>query len=124
MIIGPAYHVNMQAEPSFRYLRPTKPEKSKLPQRDQLLLAYHWCGDLGFTDEQAAHRAGLLSSCYWKRCSELRELGYIKQPKGGPVRKGTSGVARVISEITPQGVDHLRELGLLHAATTQDRAGA
>lgn len=113
MIIGPAYYVNMQAEPSFRYLRPTKPEKSKIPQRDQLLLSYHWCGDFGFTDEQAAHRAGLLSSTYWKRCSELRELGYIEQPKGEPVRKGTRGVSRLISQITKSGREYLASRGLI-----------
>lgn len=104
----------MQAvEPSFRYLRPVKPQKRKLPQRDHLLLAYHWCGDLGFTDEQAAHRAGLLSGCWWKRCGELRDLGLIKQLKGEPVRKGTSGVGRIICEITPEGRARLAELGLI-----------
>lgn len=114
MTAAPAYYVNVPAvEPSFRYLRPVKPEKRKIPQRDQLLLSYHWCGDLGFTDEQAAHRAGLLGTTFWKRCGECRQLGYIAPLKGNPVRKGTSGVSRMICQITQDGLDYLKERELV-----------
>jgi hypothetical protein len=79
-------------------------------QKVMLLRAYSDAGNRGFTDEQAAYRSGLLGSCFWKRCGELRDLGYIKQPEGEPVRKGTSGVSRIISVITQDGVDYLRSI--------------
>jgi len=53
------------------------------------------------TDEEAAIRAGLEHTCYWKRCGELREDGHIKQvldPQGNPVtRTGAAGVSRIVS---------------------------
>lgn len=79
-------------------------------QKVRLLRAYSYAGDAGFTDEQAAHKAGLLGSCYWRRCTDLRSLGFIEQPAGEPVRKGSSGVSRMISCITLKGYRYLRSL--------------
>jgi hypothetical protein len=47
-------------------------------QRHTLLGAYR--DDAVLTDAEAAHRVGLLGtrSCWWKRCSELREGGFIE----------------------------------------------
>lgn len=76
-------------------------------QRLRLLQAFEFAGERGFTDEQAAHYAGLLGSCYWRRCTDLRAEGYVAQPDGEPVRKGTAGVSRIICVITQDGADHL-----------------
>lgn len=53
------------------------------------------------TDEEAAERAELLHTCYWKRCGELRELGYIEH--NGTTRMGGAGVHRIVCQITPEG---------------------
>lgn len=47
-------------------------------QRHLLLTAYR--GDAELTDAQAAAAVGLLGtrSCWWKRCSELRDGGFIE----------------------------------------------
>lgn len=59
----------------------------------------HYPGAL--TDEEAAKRAGLEDTCYWKRCGELREDGHIGQifdRHGTPeTRTGSAGVARILS---------------------------
>lgn len=50
-------------------------------QRWILLAKYAEHRLLGLTDEQAGLYTGLADKpgcCYWKRCSELRELGMIK----------------------------------------------
>lgn len=85
-------------------------ERRAPSQQIRLLRAYSYAGNDGFTDEQAAHKAGLLGSCYWRRCTSLRSLGYIRQPEGLPVRKGSSGVSRIICEITELGYAYLGSL--------------
>lgn len=85
-------------------------------QQDQLLAEYAK-SYLGLTDEEAAINAGLTHTCYWKRCGELREKGYIstmEAPEMAGVeltRKGRAGVNRIISWITAEGEDYLRNLG-------------
>lgn len=59
------------------------------------------------TDEEAAARAGLLRSCYWKRCGELREDGLIKAT--GETRVGEAGVSREVCALTPSGVEVLKQ---------------
>lgn len=73
-------------------------------QRAYLLAAFvHYDHDLGLTDEEACHRAPdvSLGSEYAKRCSELREAGLIAPT--GAVRRGASGMARIVSRVTPAG---------------------
>lgn len=60
----------------------------------------------GLTDEQAAEYAGLLASCYWKRCGELRADGLIEFT--GDTRPGAAGTSRNISRITERGWTALR----------------
>ena len=85
----------------------------RVPQRDRLLAQYGKAY-LGLTDEEAAVNAGLEKSCYWKRCGELRELGYIStMQKPGfaaaeETRKGSAGVSRIVCWITAEGEDYLR----------------
>lgn len=71
-------------------------------QKAKLLQAYAQAGDRGLTDEEAAELAGLnMRSCFWKRCGELRQDGYISET--GQTRNGDAGVARLVSAITETG---------------------
>lgn len=71
-------------------------------QRHTLLQQY--AHSEGLTDEQAGRMAGLLRPgvCYWKRCSELREFGYI-QPLGF-TREASTGEQQMVCGITTAGV--------------------
>ena len=56
------------------------------------------------TDEEAGHASGLAmlpKCCYWKRCSELRQAGYIAVT--GSVRVSSAGVEQQVCEITQEG---------------------
>ncbi len=75
-------------------------------QKVQLLRQFRRAGDLGLTDEEAADQAGLLRSCYWKRCGELRRLELIAYTE--TKRKGTAGLGRKVSVITAEGLELLR----------------
>lgn len=63
-------------------------------QKAKLLAAYITAYPHGLTDDEACVSAGLpLTSCYWKRCGELRATGAIVV---GPVRKSRqSGELRI-----------------------------
>lgn len=63
-------------------------------QKARLLAAYEAAYPLGLTDDEAAVAAGLdLTSCYWKRCGELRQDLLIVT---GPQRKSRhSGLFRI-----------------------------
>lgn len=73
-------------------------------QKEKLLALYKQAWPFGFTDEEAAERAGLLDSCYWKRCNELRQDGKIVpacDASGTPyTRKGKAGVSRIVCTAT------------------------
>ena len=64
-------------------------------QQTALLKAFTAAGETGLTDEEAAAAAGLLGSCYWKRCGELRRAGRITF--NGQTRRGGAGVSRKVS---------------------------
>lgn len=70
-------------------------------QRTRLLWAYFYADEVGLTDEQAAIDCGLLDSCYWKRCGELRADGFIEFT--GDTRVGAAGTSRNVSVITTRG---------------------
>ena len=74
-------------------------------QRHTLLQQY--AHSEGLTDEQAGRMAGLLRPgvCYWKRCSELRQAGYIKPT--GETRVSLAGVVQQVCAITEAGLDAL-----------------
>ena len=65
-------------------------------QKARLLEAYsrYWSG---LTDEDAAAYAGLLGTCYWKRCGELRADGKIVPT--GQTRMGSAGVPRIVCRL-------------------------
>lgn len=71
-------------------------------QRHRLLEQYVNAGS-GLTDEQAGQRAGLaqFGVCYWKRCSELRNHGFI-EPLGF-TRLASTGEQQQVCGITDAG---------------------
>ena len=79
-----------------------KDVKFRRTSQAMLLLIEYRNHDL--TDEEAGARSGLLrrSRCYWKRCSDLRDAGYIV--KTGATRIGSSGSAQNVCAITPEGL--------------------
>lgn len=75
-------------------------------QRHRLLEAFalELAEDMGgLTDENAMHLAEgvTVTSEYAKRCSELREAGFLEPT--GETRKGASGMDRIVSRITDAG---------------------
>lgn len=78
-------------------------------QRAILLKAY-W-EEQYLTDEDAGRASGLASlpkCCYWKRCSELRQAGYIKP--NGSTRVSSAGVEQQVCHITAEGIQVLAAL--------------
>lgn len=75
-------------------------------QQALLLAVYALPGAIdGITDEEAGQRSGLADQprcCYWKRCSELRHKGFIRDT--GRVQQGTSGSFMMLCEITDAGL--------------------
>lgn len=60
-----------------------------------LLAAYQRAGEDGLTDEEACRAAGLdPMSCWWKRCSELRQNGYTRATSR--TRVGSRGAKRIV----------------------------
>lgn len=70
-------------------------------QKIRLLRQFKRAGENGLTDEEAAYSAGLLDSCFWKRCGELRKEGLIVYVDA--VRKGHAGIIRKVSVVTEEG---------------------
>lgn len=75
--------------------------KSAPNLRTRLLAAYIEAGSDGLTDEEAAERIGVLDTCYWKRCNELRQLALIMPTTRA--RAGRKGVKRMVSVVTGVG---------------------
>ena len=91
--------------------RATDPETSRqvspirVGSHRALLLEQYATATLGLTDEEAGRMSGLSSMpkcCYWKRCGELRQAGYI-QPTG-ETRMSTAGVEQQVCMITIDGM--------------------
>lgn len=77
----------------------------------QVILLRAYRGGRGLTDEEAGIMTGLAHKprcCYWKRCSELRAMGYIIPT--GETAKSTAGESQRICKMTPKGEEYLRSL--------------
>lgn len=76
-------------------------------QKHKLLAAFAERADM--TDEEAGKVTGLYSSraCYWKRCGELRDLGYIEDT--GRTRPSKCGHEVIVSTITQAGLAALAD---------------
>lgn len=75
-------------------------------QRAKLLATYF--REQYLTDEEAGRASGLAllpKCCYWKRCSELRQAGYIKP--NGKTRISSAGVEQQVCHITAEGIQVL-----------------
>lgn len=72
-------------------------------QQFKLLREFCLASDSGLTDEEAADAAQVpVRSCYWKRCSELRQMGLIEPTDQR--RNGDAGVQRIVSVVTEKGI--------------------
>lgn len=74
-------------------------------QRHMLLLAYAKAGDYGLTNDEAGvvtRLADRTGCCYWKRCGELRDAGYVTDT--GRTRTSRAGEAQGVRAITPAGL--------------------
>lgn len=97
--------------------------KKKASQRDVILRTYYNSFRLfddrdpsaGLTDEECGMRTPWKDStmydervCYWKRCSELRKLGFISPT--GETRTSSAGQEQQICQITDDGFAYVEEL--------------
>lgn len=83
--------------------------------RHRMLTAYAPVGGVcpPLTDREAAKLVGLDGPgvCYWKRASELRQVGFIT-PTGLTVLDEQSGAQRELCAITAAGRSKITEVGL------------
>lgn len=91
---------------SLKSARDNKSKVSWGSQRHKILVCYSMNSNL--TDEEAGKESGLIanrSCCYWKRCSELRQMGLIAAT--GDTRFSDAGKEQSVSEITAKGLSLL-----------------
>lgn len=105
------------------FVRPTDPATSRMAaespknrlrwgsQRFMLLYVFRLAGTHGLTDEEAGKATGLYASraCYWKRCGELRDLGWIADT--GRTRKSDCGHEVIVCAVTQSGLAALVDAG-------------
>ena len=96
--------------PLFRNTDPTTSRKAAeqvAPRRGTQmarLLAEYSIASIGLTDDQAGQRAGLTTG-YWKRCADLRRLGYIVDTH--TTRPSNQGCQAMVCVITASGIEAL-----------------
>ena len=76
----------------------------RLGSQQAQLLAVYAANPNGLTDEQAGNLSGLSanrSCCYWKRCGELLEAGYIEDT--GEERRSQAGEMQRVCRVTAKG---------------------
>lgn len=93
---------NTDPEGSVNGAKHVKPRRTSQAMR--LLAVYAEHHIYGLTDETAAHFAGIQHG--WKRCSDLRRLGYIAAT--GEQACTLSGVMAMVCRITPEGLEALK----------------
>lgn len=109
--------MNLEDLPLFRVDDPDTSAKAardvKPRQGSQafLLLEQYGKHRLGLTDEEAGTFSGLAqrNAGYWKRCSDLRRLGFITDSKTR--RLGLSGSEMMVCVLTAKGIEALKEAG-------------
>lgn len=110
-----------RSDPHTSHLAATAISIKAGSQRARLLIAFVEHAPNGLTDEEAATAAGIsLVSEYATRCSELRNAGLIDVcvTDNGPVtRIGSSGMARIVSAITDDGLTAAARLTHLERAS-------
>lgn len=66
---------------------------------------------LGLTDEEAGEQTGLIKKprcCYWKRCSELRQMSLIIP--NGEHRRSSANEDQAVCIITLRGIEAIKKL--------------
>lgn len=77
-------------------------------QRERIAFAFLNAGGRGLTDEGAAIAAGIApQSSPWKRCTELREWGYLEY--SGTDRPTSTGSPAKVWVVSPAGAKALTE---------------
>jgi hypothetical protein len=78
-------------------------------QQFRCLQIYGRYPNIGCTNEEVGFLSGLDESnaCYWKRCSELRALGFIEDT--GKYELARSGSRQMVCRITELGISALNE---------------
>ena len=97
----PVHTMSRRDDPSTSHAA-AKIAKFNAGSQKHTLLTEYACDPDGLTDEQAAARSNLLHVGYWKRCSELRNAGYIART--GETRIASSGAAQDVCRITEAGI--------------------
>ena len=95
------------ALPTARNSDPDTSQAVRLPSRKSqatALLVRYLSGPL--TDEEASEAAGIIQG--WKRCSDLRRLGLIKDT--GLRLVAGSGKPQMVCKITDAGLEFVRSL--------------
>ena len=113
---GKKEEVNATIIPLFRNSDPITSKKaakgaSKRSPSQQVIILKAFGSGRGFTDEEVGMFTGLALKprcCYWKRCSELRELGLLEDT--GVVRPSSAGCDQRAFRITMLGMDAARRL--------------
>lgn len=113
---GKKEEVNATIIPLFRNSDPITSKKaakgaSKRSPSQQVIILKAFGSGRGFTDEEVGIFTALAFKprcCYWKRCSELRAMGFITPT--GDFAKSTAGELQRICKITPKGDAYLRSL--------------
>lgn len=93
---------NTDPQGSVNGAKHVKPRRASQAMR--LLAVYKDHHVYGLTDEMAAQLAQLPHG--WKRCSDLRRLGYIAAT--GEQVPTSSGVLAMVCRITPEGLEALK----------------
>ena len=96
-------------DPTTSHMAAASVETSRVSNRDRMLKAYDDTFH-GLTAEEAGQAAGLLHTGYWKRVSELIQLGFIAQSEFEEMRPGRSGRYQRVMHITEAGQHRLDEI--------------
>lgn len=103
------------SDPVTSWLGAQDVEGRRVNQRTLLLGAYAGAFPEGLTNTEAGEVAGLATgrACYWKRCSELLEMGFIEEVKDGAGavltrRMEDTGSVQRVCRITDAGWSELR----------------
>lgn len=93
--------------PRARNMDPdTSHEAAKAPRKRQIMTILESFAQSPMTDEEASTVSGISQA--WKRCSDLRKLGWIKDT--GIRKQSLAGKLAMVSIITPDGLTALKSL--------------
>lgn len=93
--------------PRARNMDPdTSHEAAKAPRKRQIMTILESFTHCPMTDEEVSSISGISQA--WKRCSDLRKLGWIKDT--GIRKQSSAGKMAMVSTITPDGLTALRSL--------------